>query len=144
MDLYAICPMDMIPVGGATPFDLAELDSEGNPRPLRIVIVRKTPTDYRCYVNTCPHDGAWLNIGSGGFFDASGAHLRCGKHGALFAIDSGICLDGPCQGERLRAIPAETLRGDVCISGVRLLEDEDFHAASDDPGETMEIMIHPD
>jgi len=141
-ELYAVCSMSDIPVGGASPFDLVEIDSEGSSRPLRIVILRPTPTKYQCYVNTCPHQGVWLNIGSGSFLDESGKSLRCSKHGALFDIESGACTEGPCVGASLRAIPATTYQGDICISGVRLVtEDEPSYV---DPGEMMEITITPE
>jgi len=33
-------------------------------------------------------------------------------HGALFRIEDGECLQGPCPGQRLSAVPAE-VRGEV-------------------------------
>ena len=30
--------------------------------------------------------------------------LRCSKHGALFQINDGLCVEGPCQGESLQPL----------------------------------------
>jgi len=138
-EIYAVCPMDSIAIGQAKAFDLARLD-DGQPRPFRVLIVRVKPTTYRGYVNTCPHEGVWLNIGSGGFFDATGKYLRCGKHGATFEVETGLCVDGPCEGASLEPVAVMAVSGDVCIDGIELLEDRDFGQYD----ETMEIMIHPD
>lgn len=143
-EIYAICAKDSIAIGDAKAFDLARLDAEGRPRPFRIVIVRQTPTTYRGYVNTCPHEGAWLNIGSGGFFDSTGTMLKCGKHGATFQIETGLCVDGPCQGASLEPVAVLAISGDICIAGVSLLEDDGGRGSPDDLEETMEIMITSD
>lgn len=144
LEIYAICPMDSIAIGKAKAFDLAKLDEDGISRPFRIVIVRQTPTIYWGYANTCPHEGVWLNIGTGSFFDPTGKFLKCGKHGATFEIDTGICVSGPCEGAKLDSVAVMAMSGDVCISGVRLLEDDGFGFPADDLDETMEIMIHPE
>ena len=140
-EVYAVCEMDEISPGEARAFDLAVRGDDGMPRPFRIFIVRDTPTTYRAYENVCPHEKSWLNIGSGSFFDGRGNFLRCGRHGALFDIATGACVDGPCEGAALKPITAMAMDGDVCIAGVTLMEDDgegDFY------DETMEIMIHPD
>jgi len=139
--LFAICPMGSIAVGEAKAFDLARLDDEGTAKPFRIVVVRKDGTRYLGYVNTCPHEGVWLNIGRGAFFDPAGTHLQCGKHRARFDIETGVCVSGPCEGQRLEAVEVVAASGDICISGIRLLEDDGVSMESDD---TMEIMIHPE
>ncbi len=39
------------------------------------------------------------------FLDMDGALIQCSTHGALFEIESGHCLAGPCQGDRLTPVP---------------------------------------
>jgi hypothetical protein len=63
----------------------------------------------------------------------------CGKHGALFDITTGICVDGPCRGDGLEPVKVVEVDGDICVTGVALVDDEE-----PDPDDTMEIMIHPD
>ncbi|GAB3372608.1 Rieske 2Fe-2S domain-containing protein [Spongiibacter taiwanensis] len=57
------------------------------------------------YRNRCPHRQVRLNWQPDAFFDASGSLIQCATHGALFLIESGECVSGPCQGEYLDAVP---------------------------------------
>lgn len=107
-------------------------------------MIRTHGNDYVGYVNACPHDGVWLNIGSGDFFTQDRAFLKCGRHGATFEIDSGLCIDGPCNGKSLQPIALAVVDGEVCLCGERLVEDDRPFGAFDDHDETMDIMIHPD
>jgi nitrite reductase/ring-hydroxylating ferredoxin subunit len=40
----------------------------------------------------------------GKFLDLDGALLQCSAHGALFKIESGECIGGPCVGDHLTSI----------------------------------------
>ena len=53
------------------------------------------------YVNSCPHRGTELDWQHGDFFDESGLYLVCATHGAAFDPATGLCIAGPCAGERL-------------------------------------------
>ena len=101
IDVFVICASDEIERGGARAFSLSRFDASGETRPFPIVVIRTHGNDYVGYVNACPHDGVWLNIGSGDFFTQDRAFLKCGRHGATFEIDSGLCIDGPCVGDVL-------------------------------------------
>ncbi len=57
------------------------------------------------YWNRCPHLGTPLEWEEDRFLDSDGALIQCSTHGALFQIDSGLCLVGPCKGKSLQAIP---------------------------------------
>ena len=140
-EIFIVCAADAIERGDAKAFSLSRVTDEGEARPFPIVIVRTVGGAYVGYVNTCPHQKSWLNIGSGGFFSPDRAFLKCGRHGAMFEIDTGLCASGPCQGESLEPVALAVVDGDVCLCGIVLLEDDRF--ADDDLDETMEIMIHP-
>jgi nitrite reductase/ring-hydroxylating ferredoxin subunit len=142
-EVFVICAMDEIAPGAAKAFDLAESDGEGGAKPFRIVVARSKAGHYFSYRNSCPHQGVWLNIGSGGFLDESGAQIKCGRHGAIFAIETGYCTSGACEGAFLRKVNVEAIDGDVCVRGVTLVEEEPPLRHDDDMDETMEIMIHP-
>ena len=144
IDVFVICASDQIERGGARAFSLSRFDESGESRPFPIVVIRTHGNDYVGYVNACPHDGVWLNIGSGDFFTQDRAFLKCGRHGATFEIDSGICIDGPCQGKSLQPIALAVVDGEVCLCGERLVEDDRPFHAFDEHDETMDIMIHPD
>lgn len=141
IEVYAVCEAESIPPGGAKAFSLSRVMPDGEARPFRIVIVRVKPREFVGYVNVCPHEKVWLNIGGGTFFSDDKALLQCGRHKARFDIASGLCVDGPCQGESLEPIPLALIGSDVCLCGIELVEDE--APVLDDYDETMEIMIHP-
>ena len=145
VEVYAICAASSIEPGGAKAFSLLRINEAGESRPFPIVVVRKNPKEYFGYVNTCPHKGIWLNIGSGTFFDTDRTFLRCGRHGAKFEIDTGICVDGPCQAAILEPVALAVIHGEVCLCGVTLVEEDGIpDPFAEECDDTMEIMIHPD
>ena len=56
------------------------------------------------YANRCPHRGVPLEWQPDAFLDTSASLIQCATHGALFLIESGECVAGPCEGESLRVI----------------------------------------
>jgi nitrite reductase/ring-hydroxylating ferredoxin subunit len=144
IELFVICAAEGIERGGAKPFSLSRIDEDGEGRPLPIVIIRTHANDYFGYVNSCPHEGTWLNIGAGEFFTRDRAFLKCGRHGATFEIDTGLCVDGNCKGQSLEPIALAVVDGEVCVCGIALLEDDAFPDPFEELDDTMEIMIHPD
>ena len=66
-------------------------------------IVRKNGQVY-AYQNECPHTGAPLNWGEHVFLDSADELIQCAMHGALFTIEEGYCLHGPCLGSTLQKI----------------------------------------
>ena len=65
----------------------------------------------RAYLNSCPHQGVRLDWQPGVFLDVEGTHLQCSMHGALFALDDGHCVSGPCMGRALLAVPLQEQDG---------------------------------
>ncbi len=68
------------------------------------------------YVNSCPHTGAALNWGPDRFLTKAGDQIMCGVHGAIFRTEDGHCLEGPCQGRDLTALPCRVENGDVLVT----------------------------
>ncbi|MCB1668391.1 MAG: Rieske (2Fe-2S) protein [Pseudomonadales bacterium] len=56
------------------------------------------------YKNSCPHVGTPLNWQKDTFFNAEKCFIQCFSHGALFEIDTGLCIAGPCHGQSLTAV----------------------------------------
>jgi len=56
------------------------------------------------YRNRCPHRGIPLEWLPDQFLDSSASLIQCATHGALFLIDSGECVAGPCAGQSLQII----------------------------------------
>ncbi len=106
---HRFCRLDDIPDGGSAAFDLPDaathLASLGmfDP-PQQVMIIRRGPAVF-CYVNVCPHWGAPLDIIPGQFLDRDCRHIICSTHGALFRIEDGRCIRGPCLGANLTAVP---------------------------------------
>jgi nitrite reductase/ring-hydroxylating ferredoxin subunit len=144
IEVFAICPADSIAPGAAKPFRLSRIDESGASRPFSIVVIRTLADEYFAYLNVCPHGGVWLNIGAGAFFSADGQFLKCGRHGANFAIDTGLCVAGPCEGQSLQPLALAIVDRDVCLCGIALVEDDELPNPFDELDDTMEIMIHPD
>jgi len=71
---------------------------------------------HHAYVNRCPHTGTPLDQWPNEFFTEDGNFLICATHGAVFAPDSGLCLEGPCPGARLERLPVAR-RGDELVVG---------------------------
>jgi nitrite reductase/ring-hydroxylating ferredoxin subunit len=56
------------------------------------------------YWNSCPHMGIPLNWMPEKFLDLDGIFLQCSSHGALFKVDDGECVGGPCVGDHLSPV----------------------------------------
>ena len=68
------------------------------------------------YVNRCPHLGVPLQWQDDRFLNKDGQYIICSTHGALFEKESGLCIHGPCRGQKLLKIPSRTEKGMVVIS----------------------------
>ena len=67
------------------------------------------------YVNSCPHLGTSLDWAPDRFLTADSAFIVCATHGALFGIEGGLCVHGPCLGDRLEAVPLQIVEGLVLV-----------------------------
>ncbi|ARN72997.1 Rieske (2Fe-2S) protein [Oceanicoccus sagamiensis] len=68
------------------------------------------------YRNSCPHLGVELNWQQDKFLDMDGMLIQCSTHGALFLIEDGECVSGPCQGQQLQAVAFEIIDGQISLS----------------------------
>ncbi|MCS5635106.1 MAG: Rieske (2Fe-2S) protein [Myxococcota bacterium] len=93
----ALCRLDEIPDGSARGF---AVEGDQGQR-LRLIVVRLAD-GVRVYENRCPHRGTPLDWAPDRFLDESGEFLQCSTHAALFRLDDGECVSGPCQGEFLK------------------------------------------
>ncbi|UFQ96862.1 Rieske (2Fe-2S) protein [Pseudomonas wenzhouensis] len=69
------------------------------------------------YLNRCPHRGVALEWQVDDFLDDSGSLIRCATHGALFLIESGECVAGPCEGQALRGLECREDAHGIWIAG---------------------------
>lgn len=125
---YAICSMSDIPSQKARGFQLVRLDDDGKEVPFSIFVVRWGRQVFG-YLNKCPHDGVNLDWERNQFLDSNGIRIMCGKHGALFELGTGMCLDGPPKGRCLTPVQLEVMDGDICVVGVTLAEEAEEEEA---------------
>ncbi|WP_263144649.1 Rieske (2Fe-2S) protein [Pseudomonas sp. RIT-PI-AD] len=92
--MILLCAPDALAEGQSRGFQL------GN---IRLLAVRRHGQAY-VYENRCPHRHVPLEWQADGFLDDSGSLIRCATHGALFLIESGECVAGPCAGDALHAL----------------------------------------
>jgi nitrite reductase/ring-hydroxylating ferredoxin subunit len=122
---YAICSMSDIPSQKARGFHLAVKDENGVVKPWPIIVVRWGKQVFG-YVNKCPHDGVNLDWERNQFLEPNyGIRLMCGKHGALFELGTGACIEGPCKGRSLIPVNLVVLDNDICVVGVTLAEEDE-------------------
>ena len=81
---------------------------------LQLFVVRKDGQVY-AYRNRCPHRGVGLQWQPDSFLDDSASLIRCATHGALFLIDSGECVAGPCAGQALQALACQEKAGSIWL-----------------------------
>ena len=70
---------------------------------VQLLAVRRAGQLY-AYLNRCPHRNVPLEWKADQFLDASASLIQCATHGALFLIESGECIAGPCEGKYLSAV----------------------------------------
>ena len=65
------------------------------------------------FVDSCPHAGWPLGGIDGRYLTRDQRHILCGGHAALFRPDDGVCVAGPCAGDRLAPWPVRLEAGRV-------------------------------
>ena len=93
----------MICIGSLS--DIEEGTSKGFDLENAFLFAVKRDDNIYLYKNYCPHLGTPLEWEEDRFLDADGSLIQCSTHGALFEIDTGVCLAGPCKGQSLTPIP---------------------------------------
>lgn len=66
------------------------------------------------YLNACPHLGTHLEFQENKFLTLDKSLIQCAMHGALFEIQSGLCISGPCNGQSLEPVACE-IQGEAVV-----------------------------
>lgn len=95
-----LCHRDDVPDGTARGF----LPLPDAPR--KIIVVGRG-AGHVAYVDNCPHytGGTPMAWRTDAYLNGDRTHLACHAHGALFDIDTGACVSGPCLGRKLTRVP---------------------------------------
>jgi nitrite reductase/ring-hydroxylating ferredoxin subunit len=72
-------------------------------------------TGPHAYVNSCPHTGVALDWMPDRFLDLKGEYIQCAMHGALFEIDTGLCVYGPCLNRKLEKLEVERDQDEIRV-----------------------------
>src|SRR5690606_21497018 len=78
----------------------------------RLFAVRSSGGVY-LYLNRCPHLGMELEWQPDRLVDCQTQSGRSSTHGALFLIETGECVSGPCSGQFLEPIPHGVRDGEL-------------------------------
>lgn len=106
-----LCDLDEIEDGDSNAFFL-----ERNGKMESFMVIRKGQTAF-VYINSCPHIGAPLDLAPGRFLTPDKSMIICSTHGALFRIEDGFCLSGPCAEKTLTQIPVRIHEGEIYLTG---------------------------
>ncbi|USU17584.1 Rieske (2Fe-2S) protein [Paraburkholderia fungorum] len=106
MSASRLCRFVDVPDGGAHVVD-------GDRAAHSVVVVRRGQQVW-AYVNRCPHFSVPLDFEPGIVSCYRAQVLMCAHHSALFRFDDGRCIEGPCEGAALEAVPVD-LDGDEWV-----------------------------
>ncbi len=92
--MITLCHIDDIAEGKTRGFEVGDL---------KIIALKKNAAVH-LYVNRCPHLGLNLEFQPDDFLNYDETFIQCSTHGAMFTLDTGECVLGPCKGASLQEI----------------------------------------
>jgi len=104
-----LCDLDDVDDGGSKGFTA---DTVAGKRALMVI---RRGEEVFAYVNSCPHIGSPLDLQPGRFLNREGTLILCTTHGALFRIEDGFCVFGPCAEKSLISVKTEIRDGAVYV-----------------------------
>ena len=113
----ALCKINDIPEGGA--IEVGVVDERDAVRDS--LLLTRQGSDVRAYRNICPHAGRRLDWAPNQFLIEDG-YVICTAHGAMFRLNSGECVSGPCRGTGLTAVPIESIGDEVVLRSPATLD----------------------
>lgn len=109
MSATPLCTVADIEDGESTAL-VTEMDGQRT----SLIAVRQGDDIY-LYVNSCPHILAPLDFIPGQFLTPEKDMILCSTHGALFRIEDGECVHGPCMNKRLDPVACSIRDGEVWL-----------------------------
>ena len=96
--IHRLCSLDELPEGSSRGFSV-----ETGSGCQEVFLVRKNGRVF-AYRNRCPHTGGPLDWVPDQFLNLDGDLIQCATHDALFRIEDGSCVAGPCAGMALSPV----------------------------------------
>lgn len=81
---------------------------------ISLFLIRKN-NDIFIYENSCPHTLGPLDWYPDTFLNEDTTYIMCANHGALFQIEDGLCVYGPCKKQKLRELAYIIDNGDIYL-----------------------------
>lgn len=103
--------------------DIPDGDAIGVETPQGEVVVVRQGSSVHAYRNECPHLSIELNFQPDVFLDTEQRYIQCANHGALFQIEDGLCVYGPCQGESLTPLRVQVIDDGVWVDPTHARKD---------------------
>jgi nitrite reductase/ring-hydroxylating ferredoxin subunit len=79
------------------------------------IVVRQGANAF-VYINSCPHIGTPLDFTPGQFLTVDKSMIMCSAHAALFRIEDGFCISGPCAEESLTPVAIDIRGGAIYLA----------------------------
>ena len=93
----------------------AEAEAMLDAQPVSLILHRDGDR-VRAWRNVCPHAGRRLDWSPGRFLKSKDGLLVCAVHGASFETVEGVCVAGPCRGDRLQAVAVRMVDDGVALA----------------------------
>lgn len=71
--------------------------------------------DLHAWRNECRHIPMTMDWVENRFLSRDGCWIQCATHGALYEIDTGLCVAGPPAGERLHRLAVSVENGEIVV-----------------------------
>jgi naringenin degradation protein FdeD len=101
-----LCALDELDDPGAKGF----APEDGAP----FFVVRRGDAVF-AFVNSCPHYGSTLEWKDDTFLTHDKSLIQCSLHGALFRVEDGFCVSGPCAGASLKPLAVRVEAGRIML-----------------------------
>ncbi|MFA7388659.1 MAG: Rieske 2Fe-2S domain-containing protein [Thiohalobacteraceae bacterium] len=111
-----LCRLEDLADPGSRGFSLRLPDGS----PADILVVRRG-TECFAYRNHCPHTGSPLDWQPDQFLNLERTLIQCATHSAMFRIEDGRCIAGPCRGQALTPMPLEIVEGRLEVAALEVL-----------------------
>lgn len=95
LEMERICMTEEVPEREARAFDTLQGTT---------IFVTQRDGAFYAYQNLCPHLQTELEYLENQFLDQDQEYIQCSTHGALFTVETGECIAGPCLGDFLNKV----------------------------------------